>query len=201
MTHTLAEPLIRVNDPPSRFLRERWLVGKPRHSVAGQRLAQLLVELDREHEGYGSQRRVSEITGIDTAQVTTILADPDAPRDVSGRTIEGVIKRMGIRAEYFFGPTAPATYRDFLGRASDSSGARGEAPMAAIGPLVVLEIAKDEAAAKTPLTPMEIERLVGMALAMPHVDKAHLRDSLESILAGDRARAKTRPAARPARRK
>lgn len=205
MTQHLADSTTQVNAPRRTFVREAWSVGKARHSEAGRRLAKLLVELAneiaREQGEYGSQRRVAELTGIDTAQVTTILADPDAPRDVSGRTIEGVVKRMGLRADYFFGPVTPASYRDFLGRPSDLAGASGRVAAPGVGPLVVLEMAKDLHGSKAPLTPAEMERLLAIAETMPSADKATLRDHLDSFLVGIRQRAKARTAERPARRK
>lgn len=157
----------------------------------------LVTELDREVGVRGSQSRVSEKTGLDKGQVTAILEDPDAPRDVTARTIEAIIRGpLKLRADYFFGPTEPRTYRDYVQGSVAADTASADA--------VVLKMVKASLGSRSPLTPAEIEYLekTARALAAGGMDAEHIREQLQSMLSGWRMeQAKAAAKKRPARHK
>jgi hypothetical protein len=198
------DSLIQVNEPRPRFLRDYRGVAKPRHSEAGRRLALLVMELDREVGVRGSQSRVSEKTGLDKGQVTTILEDPDAPRDVTGRTIEAILRGpLKLRVDYFFGHAEPRTYRDYVQGAQLPAGDAAAVPASA--ERVVLKMITANLGSRQPLTGSEIEQLeaTGRALAAGGMSADEVRDHLQSMLSGWRTQAKARAQAkkRPARRR
>jgi hypothetical protein len=197
MMRGLPDSLTQVNVSREQIVRDYCRVAKPRHSEAGRRLARLVVELDREHAGRGSQSRVAEKTGLDKGQITAILADPDAPRDVTARTIEDLLRGpLRLRPEYFFASKV-SSYRDYV---QAPRPATEEAPAGYSAEAVVLDMATAYAGSKHPLSPAEIDQLksTGRALAAA-MGPAELRDGLESLLSGWRAAAEAKK--RTARRR